>query len=348
MSVEGHTEETIPSLIDITHDDGDTVLSVRKAHDVQHADAEFRVHRAIISLHGGSVLRHLVEAADPSEYVDGRPVIPCYGDSVEDFSALLMALYNGLALLHDNYLTLDVALAILRLSDKYRFEALQRGITRVLFENWPLNYDDYISRQEQWGSPGSRIIKSMKLVKTAQQCKAWELLPAAFYEIAATQPLEWDDIELSSCEKYLTHPDLARILRGRESAVKRLQSLLHWGAFGHRPQVWDPDNSIGPDTVVQRWSTGCTKRQTFCQEIPRTLMSAISVELVEGTSPLSLLSGLTKTQFEAAGICTSCVDWVFHRVLENKKREIWHNVVVDFELPEVDPKLYSERTFHSL
>jgi hypothetical protein len=96
MCVEGQTDETIPSLVDINHEDGDVVLSLRKADDVQHVNADFRVHRAIISLHEGSVLRHLVEAADPSEYVDGRPVIPCYGDSVEDFRPLLMALYNGL------------------------------------------------------------------------------------------------------------------------------------------------------------------------------------------------------------------------------------------------------------
>jgi hypothetical protein len=251
-------------------------------------------------------------------------------------------------------LTLDVALAILRLSDKYRFEGLQRGVTRILFENWPLNYDDYISRQEQWGSPGSRIIKSMKLVKSAQQCKAWELLPAAFYEIAATQPLEWDDIELSACEEYLTKQDLARMLRGRESAVKRLQSLLHWEAFGLHPLVWNPDNSVGPDTLLQRRLTRCAKKSTtydgyyYCPNIPHTLMSTIGVELVGGKSPLGLLSRLKKAQFEAAGICTSCVDWVFHRVLENKKREIWHNVSVDFSLPEVDTTLYSERTFHPL
>ena len=48
-------------------------------------------------------------------------------------------------------LALHAALAILRLTDKYRMEALHRGVTRILFENWPLNYEEYVSRQKYLG-----------------------------------------------------------------------------------------------------------------------------------------------------------------------------------------------------
>ena len=73
------------------------------------------------------------------------------------------------------------------------------------------------------------------------------------------------------------------------------------------------------------------------------------MQLLHGKSPLMILRDLKRTEFEAANICVPCVDWVFQCILENKKVEIWHNFSVDLELPSVDPKLYSERTFpHSL
>jgi len=87
--------EKISTLVGISHDTGDLVLLLKKDRDAKQVDAEFRVHRALISLHS-SVLRDLVESANPNEYVDGYPVIPCFDDSAEDFRALLTALYNGL------------------------------------------------------------------------------------------------------------------------------------------------------------------------------------------------------------------------------------------------------------
>ena len=87
--------EKISTLVGISHDTGDLVLLLKKDRDAKQVDAEFRVHRALISLHS-SVLRDLVESANPNEYIDGCPIIPCYGDSPDDFRALLTALYNGM------------------------------------------------------------------------------------------------------------------------------------------------------------------------------------------------------------------------------------------------------------
>ena len=126
---------------------------------------------------------------------------------------------NFRSILQDRQLTLDAALAILRLSDKYQMEGLHRGVIRILLESWPLNYDDYVHRKKQLGSSGSRILDSMKLMKAARQCKAWELLPAAFYEVSATRQKDWSDMERSASEEYLTQRELSQILKGRENAV---------------------------------------------------------------------------------------------------------------------------------
>ena len=77
-----NTPENGPTFIGINHDTDDVVLSLKKDRDAKQVDAEFRVHRAIISLHS-FVLRDLVESANPNEHVDGCPVIPCYGNSIE-------------------------------------------------------------------------------------------------------------------------------------------------------------------------------------------------------------------------------------------------------------------------
>ena len=68
----------------------------------------------------------------------------------------------------------------------------------------------------------------MKLIGSARQCKAWELLPAAFYEVAATKQLDWTDTALSASKEYLTQQDLLRMLKGRERVIGRLRPLVPW------------------------------------------------------------------------------------------------------------------------
>ncbi|KAF8574992.1 hypothetical protein K439DRAFT_775428 [Ramaria rubella] len=119
---------------------------------------------------------------------------------------------------------------------KYAMEGLQNGIVRRLQEDWPLNRSDYVVRQQLLGTPRFRVHESIKLIKTAQKCGISSLLPSAFFELAATRPIDWTEAERKACQE-LSSEDLLRLYIGRERSRERLMSLVTW-TTNDSPWMW--------------------------------------------------------------------------------------------------------------
>ncbi|KAF8527205.1 hypothetical protein JB92DRAFT_3107721 [Gautieria morchelliformis] len=172
---------------DFWFEDGDVILSVTE-DGVEH---RFRVHRLILKI-ASPVFRDMLSMPRPSGGED-LPV-PLPGDSVQDLTALLGALYVSRKAQN---MSLDVSLGILRLSHKYQIEGMQDEITRKLQEYWPLKHSDYVTRLTFLGSSGDRIPQALKIIDAAQHCQASELLPTAFYELACAWGTRWEEIARS-------------------------------------------------------------------------------------------------------------------------------------------------------
>jgi hypothetical protein len=259
-------------------------------------------------------------------------------------------------MLPENRLTLDVALNVLRMSTKYQMEQLRRGVIRLLQTDWPLNHSDYLARQKQLGSPGCRVSESMKLIKIAWSHDVPELLPTACYELAASRVQDWGEHELATSRSNLSTDDLARVLAGRERSAQRLHTLVEWGD-NSLPKLWIRDDDIPPVTIFKirssqvrcRFNGASHDGSYYCPDLFNILKTRLGEQLVKGNSPAIFLQELGRADFNGNGgpPCAPCTDW-FMSVLANKDIEMWDNLPVDFDLPKIDPKLYSDSMFKSL
>ena len=254
------------------------------------------------------------------------------------------------SLFHKNQLTLDVMLSILLLSDKYGIEDLRCGITRLLMTHWPLNHSDYLARQKLYGS-GIRVLESMKLIKTAHHCQVAELLPTPFHDVVASQIRDWSEAEINA-SRDLSPAILSRLLVGRERSLQRLMNLAVW-TNNVIPVLWNPDAVATPATILTTrasWER-CTGTSpygsgtNYCHNgLFPTLETKIGTKLIHGRSAFNIILILQEEGFPGARVCKPCVDW-FMSVLANKQQEMWENIPVDFDLPRIDSKMYSEHIF---
>jgi hypothetical protein len=238
--------------------------------------------------------------------------------------------------------TFDAALGILRLSHKYLIEGLQQGIKQQLLEDWPLQHSDYIARRKYLGLKGYRIHQAMKLIETAQRFQVNELLPTAFYELACVWRTQWKEIV-----GVLSPENVIRLCLGRERAAQRLQEFT---SGNEDLLMWKSSPSI---TVFQhRTAFGRCQRHppsypsTYCSEGFSALRGQLGMVLLDGLFAIPAIRGITHDDSEISA-CNSCKDW-FMDILKNKVQEIWEYIPTDFDLPEIDPELYSESTIKKM
>ncbi|KAF8581034.1 hypothetical protein K439DRAFT_259464 [Ramaria rubella] len=272
-------------------------------------------------------------------------VIPL-DDSRDDLCALLNALYNGLSLHSGNQITLDFSLSVLRLSDKYGMEDLRNGIVELLKDQWPLNRSDYLTYQKLFGSPGFRIVESMKLIAAARLCNAPELLPTAFYELAASRIRDWSDSQRDMSHHCLSSIDLSCLVVGRERLLQRLSILASWDIHGGAlPNMWYPDADAPITIFAEKLACNCDTYKhgyMYCNRLFETLANNISTNVLRGEWGLDALEKLS--QLRPPGACSNCISW-FHGLLTNKAKEVWENIPTDFDLPKVDPQEYAKSRF---
>lgn len=233
---------------------------------------------------------------------------------------------------------------------------MHHGIIRVLKEHWPLNHSDYIARRKKLGFPASRILDSMKLIKAASVCQAQELLPTAFYELAATRVQDWEGVDLQSSQAYLSWQDLARLLVGKERSSQRLCRLVEWDNSYPSPTIWDHDDTTAPvDIFTSRAAMKSCGYSTdrnvayYCPALFDLLRTKTRQHLLDGKPPMAIFQELQSSYFNKGTQppCTACIEW-FVSVLANKELEMWHNIPLDYDLPKVDKKSYSESIIRPL
>jgi hypothetical protein len=225
-------------------------------------------------------------------------------------------------------LDLDVMLGIMRLSHKYQIEGLQQGMQQRLQEDWPLKYSDYLARLKFLGSPGYRIPQAIKLIETAQRCQAHELLPTAFYELACAWGTGWAEIS-----NVLSPENVVRLTHGLARSQQRLREFLDgenaviWKASP--PQtIWDNRDSYGACSDVCGSGDGWS-----------IVQNKLSEHVFDGLFAHHALIKCSRNTF--MDDCTSCNNW-FVGILKNKVQEVWECIPEDFNLPPVDPELYSQ------
>ncbi|KIJ40234.1 hypothetical protein M422DRAFT_49190 [Sphaerobolus stellatus SS14] len=184
------TDDFSPKSPPYWHEDGDVTLSVPHSNQKEN---NFLVHRSILCLHS-SVFRDIFESdlctVEENEVISIIP-IPEH-DRAEGVRALLMVMYRGFELTTDHsMLTFEGALNVLQLTHKYQTEKLHEFII---------------------------LINAARLTDTA------ELLPAAFYELAAydhSNALDEDDSTCTLCPS-----DCERIAIGTQRWYGRYETLL--------------------------------------------------------------------------------------------------------------------------
>lgn len=243
-------------------------------------------------------------------------------------------------------LTLDAVLGTLRLSHKYQIEGLQQVIVQRLRQDWPLNHSDYHMRLTAFGSQRHSITQVAKVIETMQHCQVKELLPTAFYELDCAWGSQWLQII-----GVLSPENVLRLSVGRERSTLRLREFINRTG---KQEMWKESSST---SIYERRAafSNCfgeyrhyaiAKEKRFCPSGFRDLRRKLSDMLFEG---MAVIPALSKCGRDDLGdvVCDNCKDW-YMDLLKNKIRELWENIPEDFDLPAVDPELYSQRTFNSL
>lgn len=240
-------------------------------------------------------------------------------------------------------LTLDAALGILRLSHKYQIEGLQQEMVQRLQQDWPLNHSDYHMRLTAFGSQRHSITQVAKAIETMQRCQVKEPLPTAFYELDCAWGSQWLQIIGA-----LSPENLLRLSVGRERSTLRLREFINragklemWKAsrstsIYERRNAFNNCNADYPQILV-------TRGTRFCLSGFSNLRRKLSDMLFEGTAVIPALSKCGRDDLGDA-VCGGCKNW-YMDLLKNKIQELWENIPEDFDLPAVDPELYSQSTF---
>ena len=204
-----------------------------------------------------------------------------------------------------------------------------------LLEDWPLSYTEYLARRTFLGVSGERIPEALKLIETAQRCQTNVLLPTAFYELACAWGTHWEDIYQN-----ISPGNMARLSVGRARCDQRLRSLTA-GNSSDSPLMW-PSANLNVDAPLtifkHRENFRCSSRCSFnILPISRTKLVECAFD---GIFALTALQQAARADFTV--YCKECKGWIMS-VLENKIQELWENIPTDFDLPPIDPELYSKR-----
>ena len=247
-------------------------------------------------------------------------------------------------------ITFDLALGILRLSHKYQIDGLQKAIKLKLLEHWPLEHSEYLARLASLETPEHRIPQAAKLIEAAQRCQANELLPTAFYELSCVRGTGC--LEVS---RNISPENVARLWIGHACVERRLRSFVD--SNPNTPtRMWARAN-IGEASTIFEYREAfpcCTHSERFVFDFPSkavcpstfpTFGAKLAERLFNGTTVLTALQQLSREPL-SKNVCLGCRDW-FKSVLENKIQELWECIPADFDLPPVDPVLYSKIQIHA-
>lgn len=316
----------------------------------------FKVFRSLLAANS-EVFSDVLSLDQPpcEEKYDGCPVIRL-PDDAEDMECLLKATFFSKSVhcwLDKPFLTnccsinsfismqgppppWAVFFSILRLSVKYNFYGLHRGMLHHLEIAYPSSYEDYLARREPnrlglhyWGIEPSPTIL-FQLINFIRGCHAVHCLPYAFYE--ACQLFVGDTI---TCQLEgntpLSPPDFKAVVLGA-TALQQDEINLMRLIFTQSAQ-----------TCTCQLMVGNVHVRTPLNAVCHTMACALPSITKTRTSPLSdqSLSGYVASATGA--FCAQCLE-MWDQTWKEGKRQMWGNLPEYFDLPAWDVLLKEGRT----
>ena len=216
----------------------------------------------------------------------------------------------------------------MRLSHKYQMEGLRQEMRQKLEKDWLVKFSDLMARLSYIGSsPVYRVAQAIALIETAQQCRANELLPAAFYELACAWGTRWEKII-----GVMSPDNVARLSVGRTRSEQRLRAIQD----NSLDLMWQPSLASEGRTIFHHRLNfpQCDKRSyTFifsshCTIFP-AFRSKVASLLLDGVFAIPAIQQCERADLGDA--CEPCKDW-FLDVLKNRIEELWDKIPTHFNL----------------
>ncbi|KAI0666509.1 hypothetical protein C8Q78DRAFT_984370 [Trametes maxima] len=184
------------------YSDGDVVLQAPFQSEKKTGHYElYRVHKAFLSRHSDAFANLFEDGnAGLGPSYDGQPLVEL-SDPAEDFSRLLVFLYNPseqLTRRSDVHTAWELA-PVVRLADKYLLDALRASLIKLVVDQWPRTLQEWDVSESQAQAmadsirrgqlPKVRILaecvpEPAAAISFAQEFGCTEILPAAFYQLS--------------------------------------------------------------------------------------------------------------------------------------------------------------------
>lgn len=297
-----------------------------------------------------------MEQPREEEIYDGCPVITCYDDPTDMECLLKATMFPQYALLYrilfeserslvrfHSYIpnhgpppTWKAFFAVLRLSAKYNFHGLQRGILHHLETAFPFSYDDYRARQNS-NKLGLRYwdveptpSNMFQLINFIRGCHAVHCLPYAFYE--ACQLFAGDTItEQLEGESPLSHADFRAVILGATALQNDEMELMRY-LFSTKPM----------DCVCARMGSE-ERTQAAVKGVCFAMWCGMPTTVKTSTSPL--LDTALKSFMPNADIafCDACWNG-WDQGWKVGKQKMWEKLPDYFSLPHWNVLLRDRRT----
>ena len=235
-------------------------------------------------------------------------------------------------------------------------------------EDWPLTLSDWDRREaeieamryaEYASGPRSSSTKPLaqavpepaSAIRFAFEFGCPEILPAAFYQLARTDPThDWADPLSSSSDwrmparwSHFDAPDLLRHLRGGKSLLWYVASVPSDETFTailcRSCLPWWEDASI-PDDLRLEVEVERNPDDYPCYTLLRRIFTAVFREASPGVQdPLKALKECVKyekipevSESSMKSLCTGC-DWEFRKWVPRARQELWQKLPEYFEVP---------------
>ncbi|KAL1751485.1 hypothetical protein FB107DRAFT_278628 [Schizophyllum commune] len=178
-------------------------------------DTYFKVHKERLAR--ATVFADMFEFPQPvdAERVDGCPLVPVFGDEVEDWDATLLWLYEKEGVAYGRAQHWPVLKGALRISTKYAIADLREAVVTSLRAIWPETIFDMDL---------NCLPNAAEAITLARECNVPEILPSAFYALSVQR---WS----TGADGWTNHlaispSDLRRLIAGREAIQEFLANIL--------------------------------------------------------------------------------------------------------------------------
>ncbi|CAE6508021.1 unnamed protein product [Rhizoctonia solani] len=288
-------------------EDGNVVLVAKPPSQTQ-----FRVHQSVLSRQS-PVFKELFSYPSRAKFerIQGCPVVPL-GDTEEDITALLSALYDGLTLQRNSVSDIENISGQLRLATKYQISNIRDKILAYLRGEYPLDLLDVDRKNHE----KEYLYDAITII----QLGVPELLPYAWYILARNSFARH-----GGDTSRLSNDEMHRLMVGRE----KLRSHLVTFALSAPPTPHS--NFTHPCTLTEQ-----NQGQGWCQSAAQSYWATSVLPLAAKTlDPLQALNKLAYVPEDRFGFCLGCATWC-EQVLRSKRTEIWKCVPDYFGLDKVE------------